>query len=49
VKGRVPFWQPKVLVKCSSFSSETFIGTKMDFKKLTFCPVEADKELRDFR
>jgi len=45
VKGRVPTEQPKVLAKRSSFSWVVLTGTIMDFWKLTFKPVDSEKEL----
>jgi hypothetical protein len=46
VKEREPFWQQKVLAKCSNFWSDKLIGTIMGLLKLTFRPVELEKELR---
>jgi hypothetical protein len=45
VKGKVPTEQPKVLARRSSFSYGVLIGTIMDLWKLTFSPMDSEKEL----
>lgn len=45
MKGRVPFYlATKSPSHVFHFSSETFIDTIKDFLKLTFSPMEAEKE-----
>ena len=45
VKGIVPMLQPKVLAKCMAFSSAKLMGTKKDFLKFTYKPLESEKDL----
>jgi len=50
VKGKDPLEQPKVLARWLNFSGEMLIGTIMDLLKLTFNPVDSEKECNtDFR
>jgi hypothetical protein len=45
VKGKVPVEQPKVFARKCSFCSLTFMGSIMDFFKLTLKPVASEKVL----
>jgi hypothetical protein len=44
VKGRFPLEHPKVLAKILNLSSDTLIGTIIDFVKLTLRPIDYAKE-----
>lgn len=46
MKGICPTWQPKTWASDEVFCGSTLIGTREDFKKLTFKPVEMAYKFR---
>lgn len=46
VNGIFPTWHPKVLAKCDALLGVRLIGTRKDFPKLIWSPLESEKVLR---